>query len=418
MNGMSAWTATIGQMHQQFLGTREGRMNRKLRGFTASLERSDRLLLGSVGVLLFLGIFVVYGAGSYNRAATTSPLGQNYIIVKHLFMIGVGCVLMTGLMNFDYRWFRHRWFNWGGLLFSYGLVTWTLFIVRINAGGTDAINRWVTIAGFSFQPVEIAKLAMIFFLAERLTSHGSGRRMTPRQLGAALALGPLPLLILLVLQPNFGNAMVIVGVSLVLLFVSGVSQKWLTRAVAALSLVCVLGYLFIPKIHNRVEGVITGFRSGDFGYQVNQSLIGLGGPGWRGAGVGQSHNKFSFLPDSHTDFAFSVLGEEWGLFGTLIVVGMLILFAWRGYGIAARAADPFGRLVASGLTTGIAIYGVANIAMVTGIFPVVGVPLPFVSFGGTAMIAALASVGVLLNIERGSRSYQVWKRRWDRSGTA
>jgi cell division protein FtsW (lipid II flippase) len=97
---------------------------------------------------------------------------------------------------------------------------------------------------------------------------------------------------------------------------------------------------------------------------------------------------------------------------------MLVLFAWRGFEIAARAADPFGRLVAAGLTTAISIYGIANLAMVTGLFPVVGVPLPFVSYGGTAMIAALASVGILLNIERGSRSYQVWKRRWDRSGTA
>jgi len=393
-------------------------MYRRLRGFTGSLERSDGLLLGSVGVLLFLGIFVVYVAGSYNRAATTTPLGQHYIIAKHLFMIGIGCVLMIGLMNLDYRWFRHRWFNWGGLLLTYGLVAGTLFVVRHNAAGEEMINRWVTIAGFRFQPVEMAKLAMIFFLAERLTSPGPGRRLTSRQLGIVLVLGPLPLLVLLVLQPNFGNAMVIVGVTLVLMYVSGVSEKLLIRVVAALPFIGVLGYLIFPKIEKRVDGLIEGFRTGDFGYQVNQSLIGLGGPGWKGTGVGQSHNKFSFLPESHTDFAFSVLGEEWGLFGTLLVVAMLILFAWRGFGIAVRAADPFGKVVAAGLTTGIAIYGVANIAMVTGIFPVVGVPLPFVSFGGTAMIAALASVGILLNIERGSRSYQVWKRRWDRSGTA
>ena len=393
-------------------------MNRKLRGFTGSLERSDRLLLGSVGVLLFLGIFVVYGAGSYNRAASTSPLGQHFIVVKHLFMIGVGFILMIGLMNLDYRWFRHRWFNWGGLLVSYSLVTWTLLAVRLDADGYEIINRWVSIAGFSFQPVEMAKLAMIFFLAERLTNQGPGRSLPPRQLGAAMALGPMPLLVLLVLQPNFGNAMVVIGVTLVLFFVSGASKKWLARVLVVLPLLGPLSYFVIPKVQSRVDKLIFGFRTGDFGYQVNQSLIGLGAPGFKGAGVGQSHNKFSFLPEAHTDFAFSVLGEEWGLFGTLLVVAMLILFAWRGYGIAARAADPFGTVVAAGLTTGIAIYGVANIAMVTGIFPVVGVPLPFVSFGGTAMITALASVGILLNIERGSRSYQVWKRRWDRSGTA
>ncbi len=393
-------------------------MNRRLRGFTASMEHSDRFLLGSVGVLLFIGIFVVYVAGSYNRAAYSSPLGQHFIVAKHLFMIGVGVVMMIGLMNLDYRWFRHRWFNWGGLGISYSLVAWTLLVVRYDPDGDRIINRWVTIAGFSFQPVELAKLAMIFFLAEALTCQSPGRKLTPRQIVRALVLGLLPLLGLLVMQPNFGNAMVISGVTLVLLYVAGASGKWLARFLAALPALAGICYLTIPKIHNRVGKLIAGFRDGDFGYQVNQSLIGLGGPGWKGAGIGQSHNKFSFLPEAHTDFAFSVLGEEWGLFGTLMVVAMVILFAWRGYGIAARAADPFGRLVAAGLTTGISIYGVANIAMVTGIFPVVGVPLPFVSFGGTAMIAALASVGILLNIERGSRSYQVWKRRWDRSGTA
>ncbi len=393
-------------------------MYRRLRGFTGSLERSDSLLLGSVGVLLFMGIFVVYVAGSYNRQAATTPLGQHYIIAKHLFMIGIGFVLMIGLMNLDYRWFRHPWFNRVGLIVTYGLVLATLFVKRYDPAGTEIINRWVTIGGYSIQPVEMAKLAMIFFLAERLTNPGPGRRLTPRQLGTTLALGPLPLLVLLILQPNYGNSMVISGLTLVLLFVAGISGKWLIRVVIALPFVGWLSYLVIPKVHWRVEELITGINSGVYGYQVNQSLIGLGGPGWRGAGVGQGHQKFSFLPDSHTDFAFSVLGEEWGLVGTLLVVSMLILFTWRGFSIAAGAADPFGKLVATGLTMGIAIYGVVNIAMVTGIFPVVGVPLPFVSFGGTAMIAALASVGILLNIERGSRSYQVWKRRWNRSGTA
>jgi cell division protein FtsW len=389
-----------------------------LRGFTGRLERSDRWLLVAVGILLFLGIIVVYGTGSYHRAANSSPLGQHFIIAKHLFMIGVGLVLMFGLMNFDYRWFRHHWFNWGGLLVTYGLVALTLFIVRVDSDGDPIINRWVTIAGFSFQPVELAKLAMVFFLAERLTNQGTGRPLARRQLSLALGAGALPLLVLLVLQPNFGNAMVVVGVTMVVVYVAGVPERWLARVLVALPLVAGICYLSIPKVRTRIDSLIDGYWEGDFGYQVNQSLIGLGGPGWKGAGVGQSHNKFSFLPESHTDFIFSVLGEEWGLFGTLLVVGMLILFAWRGYGIAARAADSFGRVVAAGLTTGIAIYGVANIAMVTGIFPVVGVPLPFVSFGGTAMIAALASVGILLNIERGSRSYQIWKRRWNRSGTA
>jgi cell division protein FtsW (lipid II flippase) len=133
--------------------------------------------------------------------------------------------------------------------------------------------------------------------------------------------------------------------------------------------------------------------------------------------VGQGHNKFAFLPESHTDFAFSVLGEEWGLFGTLPVIAMLVLVAWRGFGIAARAADPFGTALAAGLTTALTVYGVANIGMVTGLLPVIGVPLPFVSYGGTAMIGALASIGLLLSVERIAQSHEMWRARWDRSGT-
>jgi cell division protein FtsW len=392
-------------------------MHRKLRGIAGSIEHSDLGLLASVGVLLFVGIFVVYGAGSFNRQAAASPLGQNFIIAKHLFMIGVGFVAMFSLMNLDYHWFRARWLNWGGLVVCYVLVALTLMSNTVDSNGREIINRWIRIGPISVQPVELAKIAMVFFLAERLACLKPGRCLTPRQLVLALLCGPLPLLILLVNQPNFGNAMVTVGVTLIILFVAGVSDRWMLRAALALPVVGVLGYFFIGKVNRRVDSLFAGLNGDSFGYQVDQGLIGLGAGGLRGLGIGNSHNKFSFLPESHTDFAFSVLGEEWGLFGTVLVVSMLVLFAWRGYGIAARAADPFGRFVATGLTTGIVIYGVANIAMVLGIFPVVGVPLPFVSFGGTAMVSALASVGILLNIDRGSQTYQVWKRRWDRGGT-
>jgi len=393
-------------------------MKRRLRGFAGSIERADSGLLLAVGVLLFVGSIVVFGAGSYTKQALRSPLGEYFIILKHLLMIGVGLVLMMGLMHFDYRRYRTPWLRNGALIGAYGLVALTLLTARTGAGGAETINRWVTIAGFTFQPVELAKLAMIIFLAERLTCVQRGQKMSSRRLLMSLLLGPLPLLLLLVKQPNYGNMMVTVGVTLVILFAAGVNDRWVLWATAAVPLGGVLGYLFSAKVKYRVDELVTGLKGHSFGYQVDQSLTGLGAGGLTGLGPGQSHNKFSFLPESHTDFAFSVLGEELGLGGTLLVIFMIVLFAWRGYGIAARASEPFGRALAAGLTTAITIYGVANIAMVTGIFPVVGVPLPFVSYGGTAMVAALASVGILLNIEQGGRSYSQWKRRWDRGGAA
>jgi cell division protein FtsW len=393
-------------------------MYRRLRGFAGTVENADRWLLMSVGVLLVIGSVIVFGAGAYTRQAFRSPLGPYFIILKHLFMIGVGLVFMLGLMHFDYRRYRSPWLCNGALVATYALVALTLLTARTGGDGARVINRWVTIAGFTFQPVEMAKLAMIIFLAGRLTSLRRDQRLPVRQLMLALGLGPLPLLVLLVLQPNYGNAAVTIGVTVVLLFVARTNDRWLLRTLMAVPLLGVAGFLLSGKVHARVLGLVAGWRGGSYGYQVDQSLIGLGAGGITGLGPGQSHNKFSFLPESHTDFAFSLLGEELGLVGTLIVIAMIVLFAWRGYGIAARASEPFGRTLAAGLTTAIAIYGVSNIGMVTGILPVIGVPLPFVSYGGTAMVAALASVGILLNIEQGGRSYHQWKRRWDRGGAA
>jgi cell division protein FtsW len=148
---------------------------------------------------------------------------------------------------------------------------------------------------------------------------------------------------------------------------------------------------------------------------VHQSLVGLGAGGWCGLGVGNGHNKFAFLPESHTDFVFAVLGEEMGLVGTLAAVVLFLVFAWRGVRIAERAADPFGRLLALGLTVLIFTYAAANMAMTVGLFPVIGVPLPFVSYGGSALVTNLAAVGLLLSIERYGRAHSEWRRRWQRT---
>lgn len=364
-----------------------------------------------MGALLFIGLFVVWGAGSFGRYAGSSLLGQHYVAAKHLFMIGVGSVAAMIVMNMDYRVLRHRRVHLPLLIVSYALVAWTL------TGGRD-INRWINVFGFSLQPVELAKLALIIFLAERLARGRQDEDPDLRRSALALGLGAAPLVVLLVLQPNYGNVLVVSCVTLVLLFVSGTPWRWLGPLVAVPAVGMTVAFLAVSKLQNRWDGWLDGLLRGDYAYQVSQSIIGLGAGGWRGLGVGQSHNKFAFLPEAHTDFAFSVLGEEWGLFGTLIVITMLGVIGWRGFTIAARAADPFGSALAAGVTTGLTVYGVANIGMVTGILPVIGVPLPFVSFGGTAMIFSLASIGLLLSVERVARSHEMWRARWDRSGAS
>ncbi len=383
-------------------------MIRRLRGFAGNLETSDLWLLSSVFVLLLLGSIVVYGTGSYTDLARATPLGQYYVIAKHIFMIAAGTVMLFACFQLDYRIWRKPWLNRIALAAGLALVAATLFEDR-------EINRWIVVFGISIQPVEAAKVALIFFLAERATNTRGAAADSWRQLGILLAAGPVPLIVLLVLQPNFGNVLVVIGVTLTIFLVSGFSLRRLAVLLAGLIVAGAAIVPFSTKLQTRFADWTAGLLHGDYAHQVHQSLIGLGAGGWRGLGVGQSHNKFAFLPESHTDFVYSVLGEEWGLTGTLLVLTALVVIAWRGYDIAARCPDPFGRAVAAGLTSGLTIYGVANIGMVTGIFPVIGLPLPFVSFGGTAMVGALASVGILLSIDRSSRSFHLWRRRWDRN---
>lgn len=386
-------------------------MQRRIRHLAATFERTDSMLLLAVAGMLVYGILVVYGAGSFNRQAHFSPLGQHFIIAKHLAMIGAGLGLLFLLVNADYNWFRSRWLNWGLLGASFALVALTLVLK-----GDRQINRWVTVMGFSLQPVELAKIALILFMAERLAGRNGSPPPRGRALGALLGCGVAPLVVMLKLQPNYGNIMVIVGVTAVVLFISDLPRLWRWSVIVLPSAASLLIYAVSHKVQERVASVLQGLQGGEYQYQVAQSLTGLGAGGWQGLGAGQSHNKYAFLPESHTDFVYSLVGEEFGLIGTLPLIALLVLIIWRGYGIAMRAPDGFGRILAAGLTTGLGVYGLANIAMVTGIFPVVGVPLPFVSFGGSAMLGALASVGLLLNIERKNRSYHVVQRRWERRG--
>jgi len=194
-----------------------------------------------------------------------------------------------------------------------------------------------------------------------------------------------------------------------MLLLAGLAWRWLLLTVPAGAVTLGLGYLVVSKLALRIDQWRLGWQGqgvgGEppFGYQVYQSLLGMGAGGWHGLGPGRSHNKFSFLPENHTDFAISFLGEELGLIGTLIVVAALLIVVWRSMVIADRAPTRFGQLLAAGLGGMIFIYGAANIAMVTGVIPVMGVPLPFVSYGGSALVTNLAAVGLILNVDRQGR---------------
>ncbi len=366
-------------------------------------ENLDSWFIGAVVTLCLLGTVAVYGAGSF----TSDALGQYHYLRQHLQRLLLGALLALAMLQLDAGRLQRGWLAWTALLLALSLTALPLLL------GKGGIVRWIAIPGLGqFQPLELAKLALVYFLAYRFAAPSLDEPLAPRQLAQTLAAGPLALVVLLALQPNFGNVVVMSLVTLLMLLVAGLRWRWLLLSVPAGASALALGYLHISKLHVRVEqwrGGWLGRGFGEeppFGYQVHQSLLGMGAGGWHGLLPGNSHNKFAFLPENHTDFAFSFLGEELGLLGTLVVVSALLVMMWRTLVIAERAPTRFGRLLVAGLGGMLFIYGAVNIAMVTGVIPVLGVPLPFISYGGSALVTNLLAVGLILSIDRQGRRHR------------
>lgn len=365
------------------------------------LDDIDWWFLGAVLALVLLGTVAVFGAGSFQA----DERGVDFYLIRHLQRLAIGAFFAVGLAWFDHVRLHRPWLVWSAL--GTGLVLTAVPVVMRGM----TIDRWVELPGLGqFQPIELAKLSLVLFLAYRLSASTFDRPLTGRHLAITVATGPLAIMVLLVLQPNFGNVIVMALVTGAVLLVAGMSWRWFAAAVPLAAGVGAIGYTAVPKLQTRLDqwwqgwhGLGTGPNEPAFGYQVHQSLLGMGAGGWHGLGPGNSHNKFAFLPENHTDFALSFLGEELGLFGTVTVVLALSLIAWRSLVIARRAPTRFGRLLAAGLGIMIFIYGAANVAMVTAVTPVMGVPLPFVSYGGSALVTNLAAVGLILNVDRQGR---------------
>jgi cell division protein FtsW len=282
-----------------------------------------------------------------------------------------------------------------------GLVLVLVPGVGITAGGS---SRWLGTDSFRVQPSELAKLAVLLFaadlLARRAEQVGDWRYvMRPLLVTSGL------LAVLVLFQPDMGTTVLMVFVVFVLMFVGGVP----ILPMSGLSVAAAVSAVFVAKAEAYRWERVASFRDpfGDFaggGYQVAQSLVALGTGSVGGVGLGASRAKWGFLPNAHTDFIFAIVGEELGMFGTVGVVGLFIAFAVLGVRTALRAPDRFGTLVAAGVTAWVSGQAVVNMGAVTSLLPVTGVPLPFVSFGGSSLVVTMMAVGILLNIARQSRA--------------
>ncbi|VAW41399.1 Cell division protein FtsW [hydrothermal vent metagenome] len=355
--------------------------------------RFDYWLLLTLAGLLVLGMLMVY--------STTFDYGlrfqddATYYFRRQFLALGIGFVGLVAVMQFDYHILRR---------FSVPLLGVTLFalIFVLFFSNISALGAQRGLYNDSYQPSEIAKLAVIIYIAHWLSSKGDRiKLLTYGLLPFSIIVGVVTALI--VRQPDLSTAGLIALVSFTLFFVAG--ADWRQFAVAGL----IGGSIFIvlinalPHAAARVDAYTAALSDpNQASWSVQQSLIALGRGGYFGVGLGESTQKFGPLPFAHTDGVFAILGEELGLAGTLLIVALLGMFVWRGLRTAVRARDSFGFLLALGITCWIIYQAFINIAVITAVIPFTGIPLPFLSYGGTSLVISMIGAGILLNISRDS----------------
>jgi cell division protein FtsW len=355
--------------------------------------KSDKVLFMATMLLVFAGVVMVYSASA---VMAMTRFGNPYLfLTKQAMWAGLGLVALFVGMRIDYRTYRQPWVVRSALLVAVvGLIA-VLFSPPIN--GT---RRWFGIAGIGIQPSEMAKLSVILFTASLLE-----RRMH-RINDLKYALLPVAcvvgvVVVLVLLEPDFGTAMSILLVATVMVFAAGLDVRYLLYSTAAALPVLAWVLIAAPYRRRRLLSFLDPWKDplGD-GFQIIQSLLAVGTGGFFGRGIMQGVQKLFYLPEPHTDFVFAVIGEELGLLGTTLVLASFVVITFRGLRIAGRAPDSFGGFLALGLTGMVAVQAFINMSMVLAILPTKGIPLPFVSAGGSSLLINLFGMGMLLNLSQ------------------
>ena len=364
------------------------------------LQADEWLFAGAVALALF-GVIMVYSASAI--VATGENHSQYFYVLRQGVWTLIGLGAMLAGMRFDYGRLRSP-------LIANGLII-TAIVLLVAVFAFPPINgarRWIRFAGFSMQPSEISKLALAIFLA-RFLERRAGREgeFWRTFLPSAAVTGLLALLV--VAEPDLGTAMMLAVICAVVLFTAGARLRHMALA-AAPALVGVAGLLiFVPFRMRRMTAFLDPWADPQgTSYQVVQSLLAVGSGGVNGLGFTQGRQKMFFLPFAHSDFIFAVVGEELGLLGGLAVIALFGLLLWRGMRAAMRAPDRFGMLLGVGIVTGIVAQALFNMSVVLAMLPTKGIPLPFISYGGSSLVPTLFAVGVLLNISQqasGARDY-------------
>jgi cell division protein FtsW len=351
----------------------------------------DKTLFTVTLLLVFVGLVMVFSASA---VMAQERFGSPYtFLIKQIIWAVAGLLAMVGLMNFDYHRFKHP-----AVVFSLLGVTTLLLLAVFFLDRSHNTHRWIRFGGFSFQPSELAKPALILFLAyfleNKLKALDDWRHtLLPAAIPVTLFAG------LIVLQPDLGTAIACVAISATILYVAGMRLRYFGYSVLASLLPLYFLIFRVQWRYDRVLAFLNPYSDPQGrGFHVIQSLIAVGTGGFTGVGLMEGKQKLFYLPEPQTDFIFAVTAEELGLIGSLIVVTLFAIFLFRGIRVAFKTNDNYARFLAIGITAMVVIQALMNISVVLALMPTKGIPLPFISYGGSSIFITLASVGVLLNI--------------------
>lgn len=352
------------------------------------MNKIDVSLLTCVAILTFFGLFMIYDASNF---VAFRDFGDKYHYIKgQLVWVVLGLAALTFFSLFDY----HKLYSLALPILSIALILLILVFIPGVGVGLLGANRWIDARVFLLQPAEFVKLALAIYLAAWFSNKEKGR------LPAFLLLMGLVLGLIMV-EPDMGTTVVILAEALIIYFLSGANVLYFSLLVP---LAGFLGFLFIKFSSYRAER-LEAFLNIDFSlesssYHIKQILIAFGVGGLTGVGLGNSLQKYAYLPESTTDSIFAIIAEELGFVGAVMLILFFIFIISRCFYIAVNARENFGKLLAGGITTFLAVQTIINLAAQTALVPLTGIPLPFISYGGSALIIDLCAVGILLNISK------------------
>ena len=351
-------------------------------------------LLALVGVLLVIGLVMVLSSSSVQALRVNGSAW--YYFQRQVLWVVLGVGVMIAASRIDYR----AWMRWSTPLLVVTLGLLVLVLVPGMGITVSGSTRWLGVGQWRVQPSEFAKLALLVAAAVLLARRPDDVDDPRRTIRPVLAV-TAPVAGLVMLQPDMGTTLVIGAIVLALLFVAGVALLRMGKLLALAALASLFLGLVEPYRRDRILAFLHPWDDPmGIGYQTIQGRIALAEGRLAGLGLGASRAKWGFLPNAHTDFIFAIIGDEVGLVGTLSVVALFVAFTIVGVRVALMAPDRFGMLLAAGITTWVAAQAFINIGAVVGILPITGVPLPFVSFGGSSLVLLMGAVGILLNIAR------------------